>query len=114
MGISLDGSGSVAPVADTDNGRLDADPTLDKAVGPLQFLPSTWATWAADGDGDGIRDPQDIDDAALGAGRYLCVAGDLATADGWTRAILSYNHSIDYLDAVYDAAQTFAQRSAAG
>lgn len=107
-GVPLDGVGPVAAVADSDGGRLDGDTTLDRAVGPMQFLPSSWTRWASDGDADGARDPQDIDDAALTAARYLCDAGDLGTAEGWTAAVLSYNASTDYLDAVFDATAAIA------
>ena len=77
----------------------------------MQFIPSTWEQWAADGDRDGRADPQDIDDAALAAARYLCASGaDLSTGTGWSAAIYSYNHSVDYVRSVYDAAQAYAAR----
>jgi membrane-bound lytic murein transglycosylase B len=110
-GPSLDGSGQVASVSDSDGGAMDADPTLDRAVGPLQFLPSTWRTWGSDGDGDGVRDPQDVDDAALSAARYLCAAGDLRTPAGWTEAVFSYNHSAEYVQSVYTATDRIATSS---
>jgi membrane-bound lytic murein transglycosylase B len=111
VGVPLTGAGPVSSVGDTDGGELDGDPSVDRAVGPMQFLPSTWAAWSSDGDGDGVTDPQDIDDAALAAARYLCASGDVRTSDGWTRAVLSYNHSAAYLDAVYAASSAFAERS---
>ena len=67
VGVPLDGSPGVAEVPDTDGGRLDGDPVHDRAVGPMQFLPATWARYGADGDGDGVRDPHDLDDAAAAA-----------------------------------------------
>jgi len=52
---------------------------------------------------------RDLDDAAYSAARYLCASGaDLGTGAGWTAAIRSYNHSDDYVRAVYDAATTYA------
>ena len=111
VGVALTGAGAVAAVPDSDGGQIDGDPSVDRAVGPLQFLPSSWEAWASDGDRDGVADPQDIDDAALAAARYLCAAGDLRSAAGWTRAVLSYNHSTDYLNAVYTASSAFAARS---
>ncbi len=55
-----------------------------------------------DGDGDGIANPFDINDAALATAHYLCVAGgNLRTEAGVVRAILAYNHSDEYLDLVY-------------
>ena len=53
IGVPLDGSGPVARVPDSDQGRYDGDRDVDRAVGPMQFLPGTWATYAADGDLDG-------------------------------------------------------------
>jgi membrane-bound lytic murein transglycosylase B len=111
VGVPLTGAGRVSYVADTDHGSLDGDSSVDRAVGPLQFLPSTWESWASDGDDNGTSDPQDIDDAALAAARYLCAGGDMRTAAGWTAAVLSYNHSTDYVNAVYSASKAFADRS---
>jgi membrane-bound lytic murein transglycosylase B len=102
----------VATLRDSDGGRLDGDRVNDRAVGPMQFVPSTWAAWRADGDGDGVADPQDLDDAALAAARYLCSAGnDLAGVAGWTRAVLVYNDSMDYVRAVNQAAVRYAGAS---
>lgn len=110
IGIPLNGGPSVRAISDTDGGLLDADTTWDRAVGPFQFIPSTWARWRSDGDGDGVGDPQDIDDAAVSAGRYLCAGGrDLASGDGWLQSILSYNNSTKYADDVYRAAQGYAK-----
>jgi len=65
VGSRLDGRHGTSRIDDTDAGRLDGDHRFDRAVGPMQFLPSTWAAVAVDGDDDGQRDVQDIDDAAL-------------------------------------------------
>lgn len=109
IGVALDGSGGNMAIGDTDGGALDGDPVWDRAVGPMQFIPTTWANWATDGDGNGVGNPQDIDDAALAAARYLC-AGDrnLATGEGWLQAVLSYNHSRAYASNVYQAARQYA------
>jgi membrane-bound lytic murein transglycosylase B len=112
VGVPLDGSPGVAAIPDTDGGHYDGDRTVDRAVGPMQFIPSTWRRWAADGDGDGNADPQDIDDAALAAGRYLCAAGgDLSTGPGWWRAVLAYNTSTKYAQDVLNAADRYAVQS---
>jgi len=107
LGPRLDGHGFAA-ISDTDGGLLDGDPTWDRAVGPLQFIPSTWARWGADGNGDGIADPHQIDDAALAAVRYLCHAGSTSTPSGWRRAVHSYNHSEAYVDQVAARANQYA------
>ncbi|MET9905571.1 lytic transglycosylase domain-containing protein [Streptomyces sp. NPDC006476] len=100
LGPRLDG-GAFAVVADTDGGAYDGDAVYDRAVGPMQFIPSTWARWGADGNGDGRRDPGNVFDAALAAGRYLCAAGgDLSDPAGLERGILGYNHSARYLRTV--------------
>jgi hypothetical protein len=112
VGVPLDGTGGNRTIGDTDRGVLDGDPTLDRAVGPLQFIPSTWARWRSDGNGDGVADPNNIDDAALAAGRYLCANGrDLSTGPGWRSAVLSYNNSDDYGRRVYAAADQYASAS---
>lgn len=112
VGIALDGDG-VARIGDTDGGVLDGDTALDRAVGPMQVLPSTWRRWAADGDGDGLRDPQDLDDASLAAARYLCAAGTVRTDAGWRAAVLSYNASDVYLGEVSAWAGAYARASVA-
>ncbi|WP_069172344.1 lytic transglycosylase domain-containing protein [Streptomyces griseus] len=100
LGPALNGQG-FALIKDTDGGAYDGDSTHDRAVGPMQFIPQTWATWAQDGNGDGRKDPNNIYDAALAAGRYLCAGTrDLAVAADLDRAVLSYNHSREYLRTV--------------
>ncbi|MFD3729917.1 lytic murein transglycosylase [Streptomyces sp. NPDC058632] len=99
-GPPLDGRG-FALIRDSDRGAHDGDTVYDRAVGPMQFLPSTWARWGVDGNGDGRADPNNIFDAALAAGHYLCAGGrNLARAADLDRAILSYNHSRAYLNLV--------------
>jgi membrane-bound lytic murein transglycosylase B len=102
LGPRLDGGiAGDAVIRDTDHGRYDGDTSYDRAVGPMQFIPSTWVHWAVDGNGDGKSDPNNIFDATLAAGHYLCADGrDLATPAGLQAAILSYNHSQPYLQAV--------------
>ncbi|MEU5719048.1 lytic transglycosylase domain-containing protein [Streptomyces sp. NPDC020403] len=100
LGPALNGQG-FALIKDTDGGAYDGDSTHDRAVGPMQFIPQTWATWGQDGNGDGRKDPNNIYDAALAAGRYLCAGTrDLAVAADLDRAVLSYNHSREYLRTV--------------
>ncbi|MDG2114044.1 MAG: lytic transglycosylase domain-containing protein, partial [Actinomycetota bacterium] len=100
VGIPLDGTRNTREIRDTDGGLLDGDPVYDRAVGPMQFIPTTWARWARDGDGDGVADPHNLYDAASAAGAYLCAAGNFISTDGTRRAIFAYNHSDAYVDAV--------------
>lgn len=109
-GPALDGSG-LGMIRDSDNGVWDGDSTWDRAVGPMQFIPATWRRWGADGNGDGKADPNQIDDAALAAGRYLCASGSLRSPSGWRAAIYSYNHSDAYVDKVAGVANSYAAAS---
>ena len=84
-GIPLDGRPNVALIRDTDRGELDGDTTYDRAVGAMQFIPSTWKSVGVDADGDGKRDPNNIFDAAQGAAVYLC-RGDADLRDVDARA----------------------------
>ena len=104
VGVALDGAG-VAAVADSDGGRLDGDAARDRAVGPMQFLPATWAAWGRDGSGDGRADPHNALDAAAAAAAYLCGPdgrlGDVAAA------LRSYNRSDAYVAEVLATAARY-------
>lgn len=107
-GPRLDGGPGMAAIRDTDGGRYDGDTQFDRAVGPMQFIPGTWAHWGADANGDGTADPQDVDDAALSAARYLCAAGgDLHHPEGIVKAVYSYNNSADYVRLVLTLAAAY-------
>jgi len=109
-GLPLNGAPGIASIEDSDGGRLDGDPVWDRAVGPMQFIPTTWAVMGADGDGDGRRDPHDLDDAALAAAALLCTgATDVSTSAGARTAVYRYNHSYDYVDLVLSYAAAYAR-----
>jgi hypothetical protein len=100
LGPVLNGGGFAA-IADTDGGRYDGDARWDRAVGPMQFIPSTWAGYASDGNGDGQTSPSNIYDATLGAAKYLCSGGfDLSNAQEQAIAVFRYNHSDSYVRTV--------------
>jgi len=109
IGIPLDGSPGFAAIPDTDGGLLDGDTEWDRAVGPMQFIPESWKRYGRDANGDGVADPHQIDDAALGAAHLLCTnGGDLSTPEGWSGAVYAYNRSEEYLINVRDAAASYA------
>lgn len=114
VGIPLDGSPGVARIPDTEGGKLDGDTEFDRAVGPMQFIPESWQRYGRDANGDGYADPHQIDDAALSAAHLLCQSGgDLTTPEGWTKALLAYNMSNEYLINVRNAAASYALRQPA-
>jgi membrane-bound lytic murein transglycosylase B len=111
LGPPLDGTGGTAAIPSTaDSVVWHGDRRWDHAVGPMQFIPSTWRRWGTDASGDGRADPNNVLDAAAAAARYLCASGgDLTTAEGWTRAVFSYNHSEDYVHSVLARANRYAR-----
>lgn len=97
-----------AVIRDSDGGAWDGDTAYDRAVGPMQFIPSTWRAWARDGDGDGTADPQSFYDATAAAAAYLCAGRTDLTDEGQLRAAyFSYNHSTAYVEAVLSAARRY-------
>nr|WP_091569425.1 lytic transglycosylase domain-containing protein [Micromonospora sediminicola] len=111
-GDALDGQGGRSRILDTDQGQLDGDRVYDRAIGPMQFIPGTWQEIGADADNDGVKNPHDIDDAALAAGEYLCKGGRNMTIPGdWWGAILSYNDVRRYAQDVFTKADEYGRRS---
>ena len=104
IGIPLDGTNNTARILDTDGGRLDGDTVFDRAVGPFQFIPTSWALFGVDGDHDGIRDPHDIDDAVPAMVRHLCPNGRITDIEA---AIFSYNRSRAYVELVLSWADRY-------
>jgi len=108
-GIPLDGRDGVAKITDSDNGALDKDSVYDRAVGPMQFIPGTWRSVGVDADGDGEKDPQNINDAATAAGIYLCSgSGDLSDEGDAGAAVRRYNNSSSYVDLVLSISKAYA------
>ncbi|MCP2168782.1 lytic transglycosylase domain-containing protein [Goodfellowiella coeruleoviolacea] len=109
LGPQLSGGPKFAAIRDTDGGRYDRDTAWDRAVGPMQFIPSTWARYASDGNGDGVQNPHNIYDASLAAGYYLCAGGgDLSDPAQRARAVFRYNHSDSYVRTVLVWADAYA------
>lgn len=108
VGPALDGVGNQYIAAPHDGYALDGDRTYTHALGPMQFIPQTWAVYGVDANGDGRADVFNINDAALGAARYLCAnGGNLRTPAGQVRAVLAYNHSDQYVSQVLALADAY-------
>lgn len=103
-GRPLDGSRGTQTIVDTDGGEFDGDPDWDRAMGPLQFIPTTWSELGRDGNGDGEADPDNLYDASLTAVAHLCLRepGDYGDRGQLRRALIAYNASGRYADDVLD------------
>lgn len=111
-GLPLDGRPGLREIRDTDGGALDGDTEFDRAVGPMQFIPTSWDRHGMDADDDGRENPDDIDDAALAAADLLCDATpSLGDAEGWWRGVLAYNRSAAYGQDVLDRGDMYGRRS---
>ena len=101
-GRALDGSHGTQTILDTDDGEFDGDPDWDRAMGPLQFIPTTWTELGRDGNRDGTADPDNLYDAALTAVAHLCLRepGDYDDRGQLRRALIAYNASGRYADEV--------------
>lgn len=105
-GPVLDGSlaGNEVIVQSVSAGRV----YYARALGPMQFLPGTWARYASDAIGDGRPDVQNVFDASLGAARYLCSGGlNLRDSAQVLTAILRYNNSMAYAQNVLGWAKAY-------
>ncbi|WP_229813231.1 lytic transglycosylase domain-containing protein [Lentzea flava] len=110
LGPVLNGAPGMAAIRDTDGGRLDGDTAWDRAVGPMQFIPATWASFGADGNEDGNVNPNNVYDAALGAGRYLCAGGgDMTRQRDRAAAVFRYNNSTSYVETVLKWAKQYSE-----
>jgi hypothetical protein len=108
IGMRLDGSNGTARITDSDSGRLDGDTVFDRAVGPMQFLPGTWRVVGTDADGDGVKNPEDMADAATSAAIYLCSGhGNLSQPGDLRAAIMRYNASESYARTVTAIADAY-------
>jgi membrane-bound lytic murein transglycosylase B len=97
---------------ESDNGQ-NMGPSSAGALGPMQFLPSTWATWGTDGFGDtGPPDILNPYDAVPSAARMLCADGAAKDGQALWNAIFDYNHASWYVDEVLTLAQEYAHEYA--
>ena len=88
-------------------------PSSAGAIGPMQFMPRTFAAFGVDGDGDGTADAWSPADAVLSAARYLCHHGAGAnTAESDRTALLRYNNAQWYVDLVLGVERDLVARGA--
>jgi hypothetical protein len=92
------------------NDGQNVGPSSAGALGPMQFLPSTWAAWGIDGFGPpGPPEVMNPLDAVPSAARLLCAAGASAgTPAGLRQAIFAYNHATWYVNEVLALAAEYA------
>jgi len=74
------------------------------AQGPMQFMPKTFAAYAQDGDGDGTKSINDVDDAIFTAAKHLAANG--AASGNVSGALYRYNHSYRYVNRVLEVARS--------
>ena len=105
----------LAAVGQVESGHgRNPGPSSAGAIGPMQFMPATFAAYGVDGDGDGVRDAWDPQDAIFSAANYLCASGAGSGADGVHRALLAYNHAEWYVRLVLDAEVGIVGRESTG
>jgi cell wall-associated NlpC family hydrolase len=86
-------------------------PSSAGAVGWMQFMPSTWARWGIDANGDGVADPNNPTDAIFSAARYLAGCGGQFDI---TRAVYCYNHASWYVNEVMGLAALYSRGAGNG
>ena len=86
----------------------DVHRSVKGAVGPMQFLPSTFAEYGIDGDGDGVANIHDPADAIYSAARYLCLWGGGRGGQALYDAVWAYNHADWYVRLVFNYANAYA------
>jgi membrane-bound lytic murein transglycosylase B len=72
------------------------------AIGPAQFIPSTFRAYGIDGDEDGICNPFNMKDAKASIGHYLKSLGwsEDAPLEIKRKAVWHYNHSQVYVNTI--------------
>jgi len=99
----------LAAIGQVESGHgRDTSTSYAGAMGPMQFLPATFDTYAVDGDHDGLADIMSAPDAIYTAANYLCANGAAGGPDALYRAIWHYNHADWYVQMVLTLAQQYA------
>lgn len=98
-----------APVADTDQGRIDGTAEFDIPVGPMQIMPSRWEQYETVAEPGEKPNPDNIDDAALTVAKQLCVTGDLGNSEGWDTAVKNISADPEFVKAVHARASEYSR-----
>jgi hypothetical protein len=99
----------LAAVGQVESGHgRDISTSYAGAMGPMQFLPATFSSYAVDGNHDGKANILDPRDAIPTAARYLCANGAGGDAAALYRAIWHYNHADWYVQMVLTLARQYA------
>ena len=107
-GLSWTVLAAIAQIESADGQNVG--PSTAGALGPMQFLPSTWADWGIAGFGDtGPPNIMNPFDAVPSAARLLCADGATSGAEGLRQAIFDYNHADWYVDEVLTLAAEYAR-----
>jgi soluble lytic murein transglycosylase-like protein len=86
-------------------------PSSAGAIGPMQFMPATFAQYGVDANRDGATDAWDYQDAIASAAAYLCASGARGgSPDGVREALFAYNRAGWYVDLVLAARAAIAAR----
>jgi hypothetical protein len=98
----------LAAIGQVESGHgRNVGPSSAGALGPMQFMPATWATWGVDADGDKKADIMDPYDAVYSAARYLCWYNPGRSLADLKRAIFAYNHADWYVNEVLALAKLY-------
>ncbi|MDO5097532.1 MAG: hypothetical protein Q4D85_02155 [Corynebacterium sp.] len=96
-------------VADTDEGMLDGDPTMDVGMGPMQIKATAWEKFGESAQPDTVPSPDNIDDASLAIARQLCAKGSLNTPAAWDNGMKLVNPNPDFIKAVHAKAHEYSK-----
>ena len=100
----------LAAIGQVESGHgTNTGPSSSGAMGPMQFLPSTFAAYAVDGDGDGVADIWNPADSIYTAAKYLCANGAGGGPRPLYNAIWRYNHADWYVQMVMNVAAGIAR-----